>query len=103
MLAFFIILLVIALLITFLIGYYIDDENDGFSAFLTVILAIVCCVAVGVLSEYISDCKHELNYNSEKHNVVQTDTTFILNNGKVDTLIHYQLTNKDFKHGETND
>ena len=56
-------------------------------------LVLMACV----VGEVQYDLKTTIHYDSTKHRQVQTDTTFISNNGNVDTLITYKLTNKDEK------
>ena len=72
-----------------------NDETTG-----GIVMYIFALVFFGgmaaALADYIKETKCEINYDSRFHKVVQTDTTFISNNGNVDTLIHYQLTEKDF-------
>lgn len=59
---------------------------------------VIMIVAFGKLQYGL---KNTIYYDSSKHNAVLTDTTFIANKDKVDTLITYLLTSKEYN--ETND
>lgn len=98
----FIVLFAIALLCAGLMGVAVRDGNGG--VFVLFFFLMVICILLGgaVLNEYVDEQRKNIYYDSKKHNTVQTDTTFIRNNSVTDTLIHYQLTEKDFIDGENN-
>ena len=94
-----------AVFITFLIlgivfiaiGSYLLGQDEAAGGVLLLFAVIFFGGAGGALADEINEYKSIINYDSTKHNVVQTDTTFISNGGKVDTLITYKLTDKDSK------
>ena len=93
----FITFLILGIVLVAFASYLFGKDKEGLGGIVLIFSTIFLGGAFGSLKDYVDDCKSEIKYNSTKHNVVQTDTTFISNNGKVDTLITYKLTDKDFK------
>ena len=91
----FIALLIIGIVFVAFASYLLG-KGEAAGGVLAIFAVIFFGGAVGAVVDEIKEYKSIINYDSTKHNVVKTDTTFISNNGKIDTLITYKLTDKDF-------
>ena len=99
MFASFIVCVILTLLFLFL-GAFLIGKGDGkeqAGVMMLIFMIIFIGGSIAFFKEYTDEKAKVIDYDSNEHNPVQTDTTFISNKGKVDTLIHYQLTDKDFK------
>ena len=93
----FIICVVFAIALFIGAGSLIGKEVYDGAAVLFMFAIVFSGGAAGFFCGYSDELSHEINFDSTKHKAVQTDTTYILNNGNIDTLIHYQLADKPLK------